>query len=206
MVLPKLMRSGEAPASSSHLDFLHRCGVEARAEIGQQLQNLRLRIGLDGVEDARVRQCLGKGIVIVANDIKIDNKARTVVTAFLTALRKELLNTFSHRGIPSNGAALAALHEPHRWKTSFASPRFGAAAQAFWPSVAAIRDTNREPRLRCYAVGHWVRLDAARPCDFVAIVWKGEFPDRTPGNERQASSVSQFWKLAETKKPGPSLL
>ena len=46
---------GRGTGSQRHLDLRHRGGVEAGAEAGQQLQDLRRRVGLHRIEDAGVR-------------------------------------------------------------------------------------------------------------------------------------------------------
>ena len=62
-----------------HLDLRHGRRVEARAERGEQRQHLRRRIGLHGVEHARVGQRLGEGLVVVAHDVEVDDETRPVV-------------------------------------------------------------------------------------------------------------------------------
>ena len=57
------------------LDLDHRGAIEAGAELGEQRQDFRRRIGLDGVEHARVRQRLGEGGIIVAHDVEVDDEA-----------------------------------------------------------------------------------------------------------------------------------
>ena len=56
-----------------------RGGVEAGAEPGQQRQHLRRRVGLHGVEHARVGQRLGEAEVVLADDIEVDDEAGPVV-------------------------------------------------------------------------------------------------------------------------------
>ena len=70
-----------APAASTISVSLDRGDVEAGAELGQQLQDLRRRIGLHGVEDARVGQRLGEGEVVVAHDVEVDHEAGSFVGA-----------------------------------------------------------------------------------------------------------------------------
>ena len=108
IVLPKLMRSGVAPAASDMLDLDDRSRVEARAERREQREHLRRGIGLHGVEDARVGQRLGEGEIILAHDVEIDDEARADVAAFKTARAQEFLDTIGHRGIPHEGRGQAA--------------------------------------------------------------------------------------------------
>ena len=60
-----------------------RGDVEAAAEPGQELEDLRRRIGLDGVEHLAVRQRLGEVQVILAHDIEVENEAGSVFGAML---------------------------------------------------------------------------------------------------------------------------
>ena len=67
---------GRGAGREHHLDLGDRGGVEAGAELGQQRQHLRRRVGLHGVEHAGVGQRLGEGIVVVAHDVEVDDEAR----------------------------------------------------------------------------------------------------------------------------------
>ena len=78
IVLPKLMRSGVAPAARACSISVTRGGVEARAQARKQTQNLRRRIGLDGVEHARVRQGAGEAEIVLAHDLEIDDESRPI--------------------------------------------------------------------------------------------------------------------------------
>ena len=71
---------GRGAGRERHLDLGDRGGVEAGAERGEQRQHLRRRVRLHGVEHARVGQRLGKGGIIVADDVEIDDEARALVT------------------------------------------------------------------------------------------------------------------------------
>ena len=96
-------------ASGEHLlDLDHGRRVEARAEIGQQRQHFRRRIGLHGVENARVRQRPGEGRVVVAHDVEVEHHARAIVLASAASGSEKFDDTVSHRGIPSKGAGRAA--------------------------------------------------------------------------------------------------
>ena len=65
------------------LGLAHRGDVEAGAELDQELEDLRGRVGLDGVVDLAVGQRLGEGIVVVADDIEVDHEAGSFVGAAL---------------------------------------------------------------------------------------------------------------------------
>ena len=52
-----------------------------RAELGQQLEDFRRRIGLDGVEHLGVRQRLGEGQVVLAHDVEVEHQAGSVIGA-----------------------------------------------------------------------------------------------------------------------------
>ena len=80
-----------------HLDLGDRGGVEAGAERGEELENFRRRIGLHGVEHARVRQRLGEGQIVVADDVEIDDEARTIITA----VAQKLADALGHGALPS---------------------------------------------------------------------------------------------------------
>ena len=62
-----------------HLDLGDRGGVEAGAQPREQRQHFRRRVGLHGVEYARVGQRLGEVEVVLADDVEIDDEARPVV-------------------------------------------------------------------------------------------------------------------------------
>jgi hypothetical protein len=72
---------GRGAGGEHHLDLGDRGGVEAGAEPGEQLEHFRRRVGFHGVENARVRQRLGEGLIVVAHDVKVDDEARPVVAA-----------------------------------------------------------------------------------------------------------------------------
>ncbi len=79
-----------------HFDLADRSRVKARAELRQELKDFRCRIGLHRIEHTRIRQRAGKRIVIVADDINVDDKART----FVAAGPEEFTNAISHGSIP----------------------------------------------------------------------------------------------------------
>ena len=78
------------------LDLGDRGRVEARAEIGEQAQDLRRRIRLHRVEDARVGQRAGEAEIVLAHDVEIDDEARSV----LAVAGEELLDAVRHERHP----------------------------------------------------------------------------------------------------------
>ena len=96
-----------APAASTALGLAHRGDVEARAELGQQLEDLGRRVGLHGVEDARVGQRLGEGLIVLAHDVEVDDEAGPFVVAVL----EEFADACGHLDLLPDPAcaALAAL-------------------------------------------------------------------------------------------------
>ena len=77
-------------------DLGDRGRVEARAEIGEQVQDLGRRIGLYRVEHPRVGQRVGEAEIIVAHDVEIDDEAWSV----LAVGGEEFLDAIRHSGIP----------------------------------------------------------------------------------------------------------
>ena len=65
------------------LRLAHRGDIEAAAETGEQFEDFRRRVGLDGVEHLGVRQRLGEAKVVVADDVEVDHEARSVLAAIL---------------------------------------------------------------------------------------------------------------------------
>ena len=64
-------------------NLAHRGDVEAAAEPGQQFEDFRRRVGLDGIEHLGVRQHLGEVEIVVADHVKIDDEAGSVFGALL---------------------------------------------------------------------------------------------------------------------------
>ena len=69
-----------------------RSHVEAAAEPGQELEDFRRRIGLDGIEHFGVRQRLGEVLIVLADDIEVDDKAGSAVETLL----QEFADTRGH--------------------------------------------------------------------------------------------------------------
>ena len=74
---------GRGAGGQHRLGLAHRGDVEAGAQLDQELQDLRRRVGLDGVVDFAVGQRLGEGIVVVADDIEVDHEAGSFIGAAL---------------------------------------------------------------------------------------------------------------------------
>ena len=83
-----------------HLDLDDRGGVEARAHVGQHLQDLRRRVGLHRIEDAGVGHGAAEGAEVVGNDFKVDDEARTLGTSVTQEV--ENAGGGSHVGISPN--------------------------------------------------------------------------------------------------------
>ena len=72
-----------AAGREHRLGLAHRGDVEARAEFDQELEDFGRRVGLHGVEHARVRQRLREGEVVVAHDIDVEHEAGSFILAVL---------------------------------------------------------------------------------------------------------------------------
>ena len=68
------------------LGLAHRGHVEAGAQVGQELEDFRGRIGLHRVEDLAVGQRLGERQIVLADDVEVDHEARTFICAVLEKL------------------------------------------------------------------------------------------------------------------------
>ena len=87
------------------LDLGQRGGVEARAEARQQIENLGRRIGLDGVEHARVGQRAGEAEIVLAHDVEIDDEARPV----FAVAGEEVPDAVSHERHPPSARTIPRL-------------------------------------------------------------------------------------------------
>jgi hypothetical protein len=82
-----------------HLDFRNRGAVEARTERGEQLQDFRRRVCLDGIVDRAVGQGVAERVEVVAHDIEVDDEAG----AFGASGLDEIENTSGrHLAVPQN--------------------------------------------------------------------------------------------------------
>jgi hypothetical protein len=99
------MRSGVQPAAST-IRLGHRGDVEARAELGQELEDLRRRVGLHGVEHLRVGQRLGEGEIVLAHHVEVEHEAGS----FVVRRFREFADACGHLELlPIRMAAQAAL-------------------------------------------------------------------------------------------------
>ena len=123
---------GRGAGREHHLDLGDRGGVEAGAELGQQRQHLRRRVGLHGVEHAGVGQRLGKGRVVVAHDVEIDDEAGPVLDPRSAQEFTDALGHCAHLPSSVGGAP------PHgdAWFSSLAPARDGGRADASNSSTA----------------------------------------------------------------------
>ena len=123
IVLPKLMRSGVAPAAIASSISVSEAVSNAGAEPREQIENLRRRVRLDGVEDARVGQRAREAEIVLAHDVEIDDEPR----AILAIAGEELLDAVSHERHPpsarkasprlaNEGFAGDATFSPARWR------------------------------------------------------------------------------------------
>ena len=96
IVLPKLMRSGAAPAASACSISGTLAQSKQEPSRAKQVEDLRRRIRLHRVEDARIRQSLGEAHVVFAHDVEIDDEARAV----FGIEGEEFLDAIGHSGIP----------------------------------------------------------------------------------------------------------
>ena len=70
-----------APAASTASVSLTEATSKQRAELGQQLEDFRRRVGLHGIEHLRVRQRLGERQIVLADDVEVDHQAGPFVLA-----------------------------------------------------------------------------------------------------------------------------
>ena len=100
IVLPKEIAVRRGAGVERQLDLDDRGRVEARAELGEELEHLRRRVRLHGVEHARVGQGPGELGVVVAHDIEVDDQARAV----LASVAQEFADALSHGALPTKGS------------------------------------------------------------------------------------------------------
>ena len=128
---------GRGAGREHRLDLGDRGRVEAGAEIGEKAQDLGRGICLHGVEDARVRQRIGEGAVILGDHVAVDDEARSV----LSALAKKGANPFGHLEHPST------LRDPGRGRSlgGPTRPRRRLREERPWTTIAC---GSRLPRPR----------------------------------------------------------
>src|ERR1700745_3261071 len=91
------MRSAVAPVASTISISATEAVSNDEPSRASSSSPLRRRVGLHGVVDARVRQCLGEGIVVVTNEIEVDDEARSV----LAAATQEIADARGHGALPN---------------------------------------------------------------------------------------------------------
>ena len=79
------------------LDFHHGGAIEAGTHLGEQVEDLGRRVGLHGVENARVGQSLGESREVFGDDLKVDDENRAV----LTSVAEELADAVGHDSLPT---------------------------------------------------------------------------------------------------------
>ncbi len=211
IVLPKLMRSGVAPAASA-------CSISTTEAVSKQepssasrCEDARIRIGLHRVEDARVRHRPGEGDVIFAHDVEVERRGTARLRGGcgeIPEYDRSSRHPFEGRGSPA----------PKRTSFGVKGDAERSARAVETRPIQLTRQSRPAASPRDNASTERIRSDAA-PLDMLtpdkAQLRRPEcsWPSLGVGNsppharqDRQASSVSQLWRLAETKKPGPSLL
>ena len=154
---------GRGAGGERHVDLGDRGAVEGRAELGEELQDLRRRVGLDRVEDAAVRQRAGEGGVVLAHDIEVDHEAGAVGSS----VAEEVADTVGHsRELPSQS------------HVETAGPLI--IGQPLWRRP--IRD-DRGPVCRLIAswVSGWQSIRRTGPSACRCLRLDREFPFRTAG-------------------------
>ena len=169
------------------LDHARRCRSTSRARPAE-LSTSGSGIRLHGVEHAGVRQSAGELRVVVAHDVEVDDEARAIVGPSSRRLRRN-----------SRMRSVMAL-----------SPSTGSTAP-----LSRARDVERSDG-PAEGTEHVRRQRAKTSCDPRAmetrrtrtsshpakLPWIGwEYPVRTPGKEKQASSVPTFGGPTRPKKP-----
>ena len=87
---------GRGAGREHHLDLGDRGGVEAGAERGEQRQQFGRRVRLHGIEHPAVRQRLGKGLIVVAHDVEVDDEAGAIVVARFAAAAQKVADALGH--------------------------------------------------------------------------------------------------------------
>ena len=204
------MRSGLRAGGERLLDLGDRSGVEARAEPGEQIEDLGRRIGLDRVKDARVGQRLGEGEIIVAHDFEVDDQARPVVLGS----GEEVLDAIRHIGASVGRSrcrrARASGSSAMRIADRAVETRPVSVDPPPRPHVS--RSTRLESRGRRASRDQMLRrgrlgLTGQKPAPLSQPSFGGEESLPHARQDRQASSVSRPLEgRRRPKKPGPSLL
>ena len=91
---------GRGAGGEHHLDLGDRGGVEAGAQPGEQRQHFRRRVGLHGVEHARIGQRLGEAEIVLADDVEVDDQARPVILSACLAVTQKIADARGHGRSP----------------------------------------------------------------------------------------------------------
>ncbi len=126
IVLPKLMRSGVAPAASA-------CSISATDAVSkhepkprQEIENLGRRIGLHRIEHARVGQGAGEAQIILAHDVEIDDETRPV----FAIAGEEVLDAVRHERLPQERGSFRAWKHEGFAGDAPCTPRVGDAMRS----------------------------------------------------------------------------
>ena len=179
---------GRGAGREHHLDLGDRGGVEAGAEPDQKLQQLRRRVRLDGVEHPAVRQCLGKGGIVVAHDVEIDDEAGAIVEPLIAAAAQEFADALGHWRAPSSRFKGPSGKAPSGPALMFGRPRFCAQTAGVSGSSALA------PTVRW---GHGA--GARRFSRDAALDWSGRTRSARPARWTSLFGVD-LWTANETKK------
>jgi hypothetical protein len=74
---------GRGAGGEHRLGLAHRGDIEAGAELGQELEDFRRRVGLHGIEHLGVRQRPGEGRIVLADHFEVDDQTGSLVLAVL---------------------------------------------------------------------------------------------------------------------------
>jgi hypothetical protein len=98
---------GAGAGGQHRLGFAHRGHIETGAELGEEPENFRSRIGLRGVINGGVGQRLRECMVVLADHLEVDHRARS----FIVARFQEFANPCGHlRCSPSQQSGVDASH------------------------------------------------------------------------------------------------
>ena len=182
IVLPKEMRSARRAGREHHLDLGDRSGVEAGAEAREAAQHLGRRVGLHGVEHARIGQGAGEVQIVVTHDVEVDDEAGPVFASIARGTRG-CARSWRAPHQRFNGGVPAAV-STFRRRTAWLSGRRVIAP-------ACVGDTTSVDGL------------FAREA---AFVWMGSTPTARRARWTSLFSRRHLEGRLRPKKPAPSLL
>ena len=182
IVLPKEMRSAVAPAASTSSISTTEAASKHEPSCARRLQHLRRRVGLHGVEHARVRQGAGELRVVVLHDVEVDDDAGPVLVA---SVAQELADALGHGALPT------------RFNRRALQPPVDSSGGEPPGSAGKSHRAGRALETRAASMG-------SSP-EKLPLFGRGA-PQPHAGQDGQASSVSTFGGPTRPKKPVPSLL